>query len=432
MGNTEQSNRKGLTVILDGLGDRSCAALGGVTPLEAAHTPHLDRLVQGGTCGLVDPLYPGMPVGTQTGTGVQMGLAVRDAYHLPRGPVEAAGVGMLIQPGDVALRCNFATLRADGEGFEILDRRAGRIREGTETLAAVLQNIPLGHGIAATLQPATQHRAVLRLSGPGLSAAITDTDPGAAPCPVRVLTSYPHKPDDAAGAETADALNRFIHEAHQRLREHALNREREARGALPANGIITRGAGKIRKIHNLLHHQGLSAAVVAGERTVLGLARLFNYTVITDPAFTSLPDTDLAAKVAAARSALDNHDLVFLHIKGTDICSHDRNPEGKKAFLERIDAALAPLLLDDLVIAVTGDHSTDSNTGRHCGDPVPSILHSPSARRDPCRGFGESECMRGGLGRISATSFLISQLDYMGCLHNFRPPDRVFFTTDAG
>ncbi len=423
--------RKGLVIILDGLGDRAAATLGGATPLEAARTPNLDGLVERGLCGLVDPLYPGMPVGTHTGTGVHLGLAVRDALRLSRGPVEAAGIGLPIQPGDVAIRCNFATIEPEGDGFRIVDRRAGRIGDGSEALAGVLQNLPVGHGIAATLQPATQHRAVLRLTGSEISAGITDTDPGAGDEAAGVLKCYPRSQEDAAALKTADALNRFVQEAHARLKDHPVNRHRLAQGLLPANGIITRGAGRIRRHHSLIHHLGLSAAVIAGERTVLGLGQLLNYTTITEPGFTSLPDTNLTGKIAATRSALENHDLVFLHIKGTDIYSHDRKPDQKKAFLESIDKALDPLLQDDHVIGVTGDHSTDSNTGRHCGDPVPSLIYSGTGRRDACSQFGETQCATGGLGRIPAMSFLLSVLDNLGCLHNYRPSDRIFFSSEA-
>ena len=231
---------------------------------------------------------------------------------------------------------------------------------------------------------------------------------------------------------TADAVNRFVQEAHRRLSDHPVNRNRQAQGLLAANGVITRGAGTIRPLHSLIHHLDLSAAVIAGERTVLGLGQLLHYTTITEPGFTALPDTNLTGKIAATLSALKEHDVVFLHIKGTDIYSHDRKPDQKKAFLESIDRALDPLLQEDLVIGVTGDHSTDSNTGRHCGDPVPSILYSPVGRRDACQQFGETHCASGGLGRITAVSFLLSLLDYMGCLHNFRPSDRMFFSSEEG
>ncbi len=416
---------KGLVLVLDGLGDRPSPQLAGKTPLEAAHTPVLNRMVNAGLCGLVDPLIPGMPVDTHTGTGVLLGLAPRDTMALPRGPVEAAGSGLAIGPGDVAIRCNFATLRRQGERLEIIDRRAGRIREDTDQLSAALQDVALGDGITATLHPATQHRAVLRLSGPGLSDAISDTDPGEGADAEVVLASHPMEADEAA-IRTAAALNRFVQEAYARLYDHPVNRRRQAAGLMPASGIITRGAGMVRNVRNLIHHLGLRAALVAGESTVLGLGRLFNYSLITSEHFTALTDTDLAAKVTATREALQTHDLVFLHIKGPDICAHDRDPQGKQAFLERIDQALSSLLEEPLVIGVSGDHSTDSNTGRHSGDPVPSLVYAPHSRRDACRHFGEDECMRGGLGRISATSFLLTVLDTMGCLQNFKPGDELF------
>lgn len=419
---------KGLMIILDGLGDRSCPELDGATPLEAAATPNLDRLLKSGMGGMIDPLTPGVPVSTHTGTGLLMGLAQRDAVHLTRGPVEAAGIGLLIQPGDVALRCNFATLEEDAGMLKILDRRAGRIQKGTKELAAALQTIPMGHGVTATLRPATQHRAVLRLSGPGLSPAITDTDPGSNDDP-RVLPCQPLNLQDAAAARTAEIINGFVREAYDRLKQHRVNQKREDKGLLPANGIITRGAGALREAGNIIQHLGISAAVVAGERTVLGLAQLLNYTAFTDSGFTSLADTDLAAKVEMTKRALETHEMVFLHVKAPDICAHDRDPKTKRSFLERFDSKVAPLLQGDWVIGVTGDHSTDCNSGRHCGDPVPSILHAPKGRRDGCTEFSELGCMVGGLGRITGSAFLFSLLDAMGCMHNFRRDDRAFFTS---
>jgi 2,3-bisphosphoglycerate-independent phosphoglycerate mutase len=170
---------KGLMIILDGLGDRCCEELDGRTPLESALTPNLDRLAQEGLTGMVDPLLPGVPVGTHTGTGVLMGLAPADAAALARGPVEAAGIGLELHPGEVVLRCNFATLSEDGDGLAIRNRRAGRIREGTAELAEELQNMQLGDGITGDLYPATHHRAVLRLGGRACRPDLLIPIPGA-------------------------------------------------------------------------------------------------------------------------------------------------------------------------------------------------------------------------------------------------------------
>ena len=178
-------HKKGVIIILDGLGDNPSPDLDMQTPLEAALTPCLDRLVTAGMCGLVDPLAPGVPVGTHTGVGALMGISYNDLLRMDRGPIEAIGVGMVLQHGDVALRCNFATLADDG--ITIIDRRAGRIQQGTQELVTSLQNVALSEGISASLFPATQHRAVLCLSGAGLSASITDTDPDGAVDHMQVL-----------------------------------------------------------------------------------------------------------------------------------------------------------------------------------------------------------------------------------------------------
>lgn len=415
--------QKGLLIILDGLGDRPSPALGGATPLEAARTPHLDTLARAGLCGMVDPMIPGVPVGTHTGTGILLGLAPADARRLARGTIEAAGLGLSVEQGDVTLRCNFSTLVADGGALRILDRRAGRIRHGTDELAAALSDIPMRDGIVATLHPATEHRAVLHLAGRGLTAAITNTDPGFDGVSARVLVSRPLWGDDPDGVRTSRAVNSFVREAFRRLVNHPVNVHRQSQGLPPANGIVTRGAGMIQSARNVLHHFGVKAALVAAERTVIGLGRLFRFTVINKKGFTAACDTDLNGKVSAAIEALGSHDLVFLHIKGPDLCAHDLDPLGKKAFLEAVDRALSPLLDRDLAIAVSGDHSTDSNTGGHCGDPVPSLLRAPLSRRDAATAFGEGACMQGGLGRITGTSLLLILLDHMGCLHNFRPTD---------
>jgi len=421
------TQRNGLIIILDGLGDRPIPGFNGATPLEAANTPNMDELVSRGRCGLVDPLYPGVPVSTHTGTGTLFGINTRDAYKLPRGPVEAAGTGLPVMPGDIALRCNFATLKADAGGLEVIDRRAGRINDNTRELADALQEITLEDGFSASVWPATGHRVVMRLSGPGPLPVVSDTDPGSGPDCSHVLTSHALDTDNPLGEQTAHAINAFIRAAHQRLIDHPVNIRRIQQGLLPANGIITRGAGSIKKLHNIIHHIGLSVALVAGERTSIGLAHLSNFAVISRPEFTSMANTNLEAKISATLAALQDHDLVYLHIKATDIFSHDREPEGKKAFLERVDDALAPLLQQDIVIGVSADHSTDSNTGRHCGDPVPSLLCAPAGRRDLCREFGETQCISGGLGRIPARAFLLTLLDEMGRMQNYRTLDSPYF-----
>lgn len=411
-----------LLVVLDGLGDRPSPQLEGKTPLEAAATPNLDRAAADGLTGLVDPLRPGVPVGTQTGTGVLLGLSPGEVARLSRGPVEAAGVGLTLRPGDVALRCNFATLEANGDGFRVVDRRAGRIREGTEALAEAVNALADLRGVAATLVPAAQHRAVLRLSGMGLSAEISDTDPRRAGR--SLLRSQALRSGEPSSVRTATALNDLLREVIAVLDDHPVNRARRAQGLAAANGLLTRGAGAPTPVAGLLQQLGVSGAVVAGDRTVLGLAALCGLTGIASPGFTCLPDTDLEGKVAAADEALESHGFVSLHIKAPDILAHDCDPEGKRDLIERIDAALGPLLArDDIALGVTADHTTNSQTGRHTGDPVPALLRAPGGRTDRVTTFGEQDCIVGGLGRLRAHAYFRCLADAAGLMPAFSRPE---------
>jgi 2,3-bisphosphoglycerate-independent phosphoglycerate mutase len=417
---------KGVMIILDGLGDRGIPAFGGKTPLEVTETPNMDRLATAGQCGLVDPLFPGMPVGTHTGTCLLLGLSKAQAMKLARGPIEASGVGLNNNDQALYFRCNFATLNKYQDRYEILDRRAGRIDTGTDILSSAVGLIDLDNGITASLHPATQHRVVLQMSGNDLSENISNTDPGNQYKTLGLLPCRPNDPTDTAAVKTAKAVNRLMDIIYTKLSDHPLNRQRIEHNLPPANGIICRGPGKLPKVKPLLKQLKLKAAVISGERTVLGLGALLGYDLYTDERFTASHDTDLHAKVKATLRALDNHDMVYLHIKATDIYSHDLNPTGKREVLLKIDDAIAPLINDSRVIAITADHSTDTNTGRHTGDPIPSLIYNPRGRVDGCREFSELACNSGGLGRINSSGFLLTMLDQMNRLENFRAKDAIY------
>jgi len=410
-------------IILDGLGDRPCPDLDGQTPLEAAHTPNLDRLVAQGMTGLMDPLSPGLPVATDTGVGALMGLPAPQGL-IPRGPIEAAGVGLQLNPGDVALRCNFATVSGD-DSLRLVDRRAGRVADGNVELAQTLTaKLPDFHGIRAVIRAATGHRAVMQLIGDDLDAGVTDMDPGAGWEDRGVLPCRPLNLSNPAAVRCADAVNHFVQASRTLLEDHPVNRERRRQGLPVANLLLPRKAGKLSPIRGVIGALRLRAAVVAGECTLGGLARLLDMEWIREPGFSGDADTDLAAKAAAAQTALQHHDLVFVHIKAPDLFSHDLDAPGKKAFIERVDREFAGLLQEAIPIAVCADHSTPCTTGRHSGDPVPIILSAPGGRRDRLQHYGEGDAMQGGLGRITANGLLWSLLDQMNVTHNYRPNER--------
>ncbi|KAA3610902.1 MAG: 2,3-bisphosphoglycerate-independent phosphoglycerate mutase [Planctomycetota bacterium] len=412
-------SQRALVVLLDGLGDLPHQDLQDQTPLQAASTPWMDQLAAEGSCGWLDPILPGVPVRTHTAVALLLGMAPREALQLRRGPVEAAGSGMALRPGDVALRCNFATVSTANGNRKILDRRAGRLQQGQQQLADAVNALCMEEEIHPLLQPTRVHRAVLKLSGAGLSAEISDTDPGSEGQTIQACR--PRRAGDMAADRTARFLNRFLQASGECLQSLPFNQELGRRGLPQANAILTRGAGLVRPFASLIRETNLKAAVVAGDPTVLGLGRLLGMESLTAPGFNTLPNTDLDGKVALAKEALQNHDVVVLHVKGTDTCSHDRNPQGKAELLERCDRALADLPHQDWVVAVTGDHTTDSLKGDHCGAPVPLLLRAPGHRRDPVQSFHEGSCGQGHMGRVPGWSFLWTILDAMRVAPNYRP-----------
>lgn len=403
---------KCVLLIIDGLGDLPIPDLEGKTPLEAAKTPVLDQLAGSGLYGQVDPIGPGVIPNTHSGTGMLMGLLPEQAEQLKRGPVEAFGAGCELAPGDIALRANFATIEHRDGLCLVTDRRAGRISSGTKELAAALTDVDLGDGISASLVSTDQHRAALVLTGTGLSDAISDTDPGDKSMPLALEDCRALE----AGAEfTASKINLFVSKARNILAGHPVNIARVRDGKPAANGVITRGAGSYIEMNNLLQLHDVKAAVVTACNTVTGLARLFGFNVVKDPRFTGDVDTDIAAKIAAAVSALKLHDVVFVHIKAPDICSHDRQPLAKREFLQRIDENLTPLLDAGVTIAVSADHTTNSNSGAHSADPVPGLLFQPGSELETVTvKFGEAACYDGNMERQSSHEFLSRVLHMMG------------------
>jgi len=208
--------RKAIMFIMDGLGDRPIKQLGGRTPLESAATPWLDSLASRGICGLMDPLAPGIRVGTDVGHLALFGYNPLRVYW-GRGPIEAAGVGVKLEPRDVALRCNFATVDENGI---IVDRRAGRIRRDTGVLAEALNELQLEDDVEMVFREATEHRAVLVLKGEELSAEITNSDPGAGCEGEPVQTVRARRPGVAMAERTADIVNRFVRLSHEVLKDH--------------------------------------------------------------------------------------------------------------------------------------------------------------------------------------------------------------------
>jgi 2,3-bisphosphoglycerate-independent phosphoglycerate mutase len=409
----DHSQKRCVVLILDGLGDRPVASLGGLTPLEAALTPNLDRMASRGRFGLVDPVAAGVVPNTHSGVGFMLGLKPEQREQLKRGPIEAAGAGLTLRRGDVAMRANLATVEDRAGRLFITDRRAGRVTADAAAFAPVLADIDLGDRVHAGFLPTDQHRGVLVFRGPGLDANLGDTDPGDAGAPGWLKPCDALSPGASFAAGKVDDFHRV---AHERLREHPLNRQRLRQGKPPVSGVIARGAGEVIEPGSVLRDRRISAALVAGCNTVIGLGRVLGLETISQAGFTADAGTDIGGKLVAARAALERFPLVYVHIKAPDLFSHDFQPAGKRDFLQRIDRTLVKFDGCGAALAVTSDHTTDSNTGAHAADPVPALFYDPDA---PAGGsartvkFGETACRDGSMPRLSGPEFLTDIVAYL-------------------
>lgn len=406
---------KAVLVIADGLGDRPIKSLGGKTPLEVAKKPSIDRLAAEGICGLMDPIAPGIRAGSDTAHLAILGYDPYK-YYTGRGPYEAAGIGMDVKQGDIAFRCNFSTVN---EEMVVTDRRAGRITEGTDQLAAAVNGLEFD-GVKAIFKESVAHRGALILRAPGLSAQITDTDPheeGA-----KVLKCEPCDPGNEAAAKTAEAVNAFVRKSYEILKDHPVNKERAAQGLNPANIILPRGAGIGPSMSSFDCEHNLRAACVAETGLINGVARYVGMRIIETPGATGGADSDVMNMAREVVRALDVYDFVLCNVKGADVGGHDNDPKVKIDMIAKLDK-MADYLMSKAVagqyIVLTADHSTPCEVKDHSGDPVPIAIWGPGVRTDACASFDERTAAGGGLGRIRGIDLMKIITQLMGVQEKF-------------
>ncbi|MCL0092736.1 2,3-bisphosphoglycerate-independent phosphoglycerate mutase [Dehalococcoidia bacterium] len=364
-------------LVLDGLGG---LPLQDKTELETARTPNLDRLAAEGICGLSDPISPGITPGSGL---AHLSLFGYDPLRFPvgRGVLEALGIDFDLQQGDVAARGNFCTIDENGV---VTDRRAGRIAtERNIELCRMLNEIKIAD-IELFVLPVKEHRLAVVFRGRGLSGEVQDTDPQQTGLLPR--EAIPLSPD---AAKTAAVANEFLLRARSALTD-----------SHPANMVLLRGFSRRPSLPQMGEVLKLSPAAIAAYPMYRGLAKLVGMQVLeTGSTFADELDT-LACH-------WEGHDFFYVHVKQTDSVGEDGDFDRKVQVIEEADALLPRLMsLNPDVLVVTGDHSTPAVLKGHSWHPVPILLHSRWCRPDRTREFSESACLRGGLGRMTATDIM--------------------------
>ncbi|MCI4344170.1 MAG: alkaline phosphatase family protein [Thermoplasmata archaeon] len=420
-------------IILDGLGDRPHPETSGLSPVEAAKTPNLDHLLADGRRGLVMLIGPG--TAPESDAGVLALLGYDPEKDSPgRGVLEALGVEVPLEPGDVALRMNFATLAPDGT---IADSRVGRGLSTSEStaLARTLTeaNLLAPEGIRAELRATVGHRGVLWLHpihGGGLSPEVSNADPfyervgglGRARTPTnpRVLLVAPLD-DRLASVRTADAVNRFLERARSPLAAHPVNQRRAQEGRPLANGILLRNAGTLPAPppEPFLEKYGMSGAAVTEMPVERGIARQLGLDDLYVGPMGADRDAALRERARVTREALARQPFVYVHLKGPDEPGHDGKAVAKKEIIEALDRSFFGPFLDGIDwantrIAVTADHATPCILRAHSDDPVPLVMAGfgpePTARTGRGDGkFSERVCADGSLG-VQPARLLLARL----------------------
>jgi len=388
-----KNDSKIVMVVADGLGGLPMES-GGKTELESARSPHLDGLAQRGVQGASIPVLPGITPGSGPG---HLGLFGYDPlkYVIGRGALEATGIGFELQPGDVAIRCNFCTL--DGNG-NIADRRAGRIpTDESAPLALTLRDIKIP-GVEIFVEPVREHRFVVVLRGEGLGGNVQDTDPQLTGVP----PLEPVPADDAPSQKTADVAKQFLAHARKILADQP-----------KANFHTMRGFAEKPNLPTYEEVYGLRAAAVAVYPMYKGLARLVGMEVV-GKAQTLDDEVDLL------KQHWQDYDFFFLHFKYTDSTGEDGNFEVKVKRIEELDAVMPRIsAMNPDVLIVTGDHSTPCFLENHSWHPVPTLLVSDCCRPDGSQEFSETTCIRGGLGQFEAKYLMPLALSNAGRLGKY-------------
>ncbi|MCX7974742.1 MAG: 2,3-bisphosphoglycerate-independent phosphoglycerate mutase [Candidatus Aminicenantes bacterium] len=378
-------------LVIDGLGG---LPVDGQTELERANHPNLNQLAWHGSCGLTDPVFPGITPGSGPAHLALFGYDPLK-YQLGRGILEALGVGLEVGPNDLVARGNFATLK---NGL-IVDRRAGRIAtEINQTLCQKIQEkIKIIDGVEITLVAGREHRFVVRFRGENLHEALSDADPQKEGQP-----QVEAKPLTPEAERSASIVNNFIYQVTVFLKDEPV-----------ANTILLRGFSKLPAIPSMSELYKIRPLALANYPMYKGLAKLLGMEVES----VGPSAEDLATSLEKNFMFFD---FFYLHFKKTDSAGEDGKVDKKVAAIEEIDAIIPRLLaLKPDVLCVTSDHSTPALLKAHSWHPNPLIILSSSLPADNLPAFTERNCAQGSLGRLPAKAVMPLLLAAAGKLKKY-------------
>lgn len=374
---------KYIILVPDGVADEPLAELGGKTPLEAARTPHMDRMAREGFSGLVKIIPDGLAPGSDIGNMAVLGYDPAKGFT-GRSPLEAASLGIGLADDELAFRCNLVTIK---EG-KMIDYSAGHI--SIDDAAAIMSDIAreLNDSRAKFYTGKSyRHIMVLRTADTARFQAIK-----CAP------------PHDILGQEIAsylpqgggsEVLADYCCRAALLLAQHPVNRRRVAEGHEPATSLWFWGQGGRPRLESYVSKFGVSGSIISAVDLVNGIGRIVGLEIISVPGATGYYDTNYKGKGEYAVRSLNDHDFVYVHVEATDEAGHNGDAQEKIRAIENFDRYVVGAVLDaferrdDFRVLVTPDHATPVFRRTHTRAPVPFVMLGKGVERNSASGYNE-------------------------------------------
>lgn len=396
---------KHIIILGDGMADWSVPSLGNKTLLQYANTPYMDKLAQMGRTGMLKTVADGFHPGSEVANMSVMGYDLPLVYE-GRGVLEAASIGVDLEPGDMAMRCNLICV----EGDILKNHSAGHIT--TEEADQLIKYLDEKLGTDRILfYTGVQYRHLLVIKG---------GDKRLACVPPHDVPLKPFRPNLVKALwpeaqETADLLNALILKSQELLATHPVNQKRLAEGKDAANSIWPWSPGYRPQMEPLSQkypsiHKG---SVITAVDLIRGIGRYAGLRCIDVEGATGLYNTNYEGKAQAAIEALKTDDFVYLHIEASDEAGHEGDIDLKLKTIEYLDSrAVGPIYEEvknwdePVAIAVLPDHPTPCELRTHTAEPIPFLIYYPGIAPDSVQSYDEIACREGGYGTMEKDEFM--------------------------
>ena len=395
---------KHIIILGDGMADEPIEALGGKTPMQYAHTPYMDKLAELGVTGRLKTVADGFHPGSEVANMAVLGYDLPKVYE-GRGVLEAASIGVTLQPGEMAMRCNLICI----EGEILKNHSSGHIStEEADELIKYL-NEKLGSD-RVKFHTGVSYRHLLVIKGG--DKRLDCTPPHDVPLhPFRPLLVKPEVPE---AEETAALLNNLILKSQEILMEHPVNKKRIAEGKDPANSIWPWSPGYRPAMQTMKEMYSFNqGAVISAVDLIRGIGVYAGLEVIHVEGATGLYDTNYEGKAQAALDALKTKDFVYLHIEASDEAGHEGDVQLKVKTIENLDNRAVRIIYEELQkwnepvgITILPDHPTPCAIRTHTNSPVPFLIYKPGQTPDSVTRFDEFSVMNGKYGILEKDEFI--------------------------